>query len=383
MRLIAAGLALALALLAGCGGKNTAEPPAELQPISATVKIQQVWSRRVGHGAGGLRLGLRPATDGGRIFAAAHDGTVTAIDAKTGDDVWSIDAGTELSAGPAYGDGRLALGTSDGTLLMLDAKSGKELWRKPVGGEILAAPAVNGNVVVFLTVDGHLRGFSASDGTSLWSVEQDMPTLTLRGNTPPYIAGSTVVAGFDNGKLGAYRLSDGGMLWNMAISSPTGRNELERLDDVAAGLQVAGNDVYAAAYHGRAVDVDLRTGIVVWQHEISSFAGLGIDANNVYVTNDVGYVVALDRRSGSQLWRQQALRLREVTAPTRFSNAVVVGDYQGYLHWLSLDDGHFIGRIKAASDRILAAPLVVGQRLVIQSEGGTVAAFSMAGQASS
>lgn len=380
MRFTTAGAVLALAVLAGCGGKNTAEPPAELQPINSTVNIQKVWSHRVGHGAEGLRLGLRLATDGAHIFAAAHDGTVAAFDAETGEGMWSIDARTRLAAGPAYGDGRLALGTSDGDLLMLDAKTGKELWRKPAGGEILAAPAVSSDVVVFLTVGGRLRGFSTSDGTSLWSVEQDMPSLTLRGNTAPYIAGSTVVAGFDNGKLGAYRLSDGGMLWNLAISSPAGRNELERLDDVSAGLQVAGNDVYAAAYHGRAVDVDLRTGIIGWQQELSSYAGLGVDANNVYVTNDVGYVIALDRRSGSQVWRQQALRLRDVTAPTRYGNAVVVGDYQGYLHWMSLDDGHFIGRIQAASERISSAPIVVGPRLFIQSDGGTVAAFSVADQ---
>lgn len=373
----AAFVVLALAALAGCGHKNTAEVPAALQPINSTLTVRPVWSHRLGHGSEGLRLGLRPSTDGAHIFAAAHDGTVVAFDAQTGKADWSIDTRTQLSAGPGYGDGRLAVGTSDGHLVMIDAKTGKELWRKTVGSEILAAPAVSANVVVFITVDNHLHGFSTSDGSSLWSVEQDQPALTLRGNVSPVITGSTVVAGFDNGRTGAYRLSDGGTLWSLAVASATGRNELERLDDISAGLRVVGNDVYAAAYHGRAVDIDLRTGTVAWQRELSSFAGLGVDANNVYVTNDVGYVVALDRHSGQQVWRQEALKYRDVTAPTRYLNAVVVGDYQGYLHWLSPTDGHFLSRIQAASGRISAAPLVVGPRLFVQSDGGTVAAVAV------
>jgi outer membrane protein assembly factor BamB len=371
-------LALSVAAaLAGCGGKDTAEPPAELQPIETSLNIDKVWSARVGHGSERLRLGLRPATDGARLYAGARDGTVAAFDAETGDGLWSVDTGLPLAAGPAFGGGRLAVGTSDGDLLVLDADDGEELWREPVGSEILAPPALNADVVVLRTVDGRLHGLSASDGTTLWVVEQQLPALTLRGNTAPYIAGNSVVAGFDNGRLGAYDLQSGEAQWEIAIGSPTGRNELERLDDVSAGLQVVGNDVYAAAYHGRAAAVDLRTGIVIWQQELSSFAGLGVDANNVYVTNDVGYIVALDRQSGAQVWRQEALRLRDVTAPTRYLNAIVVGDFEGYLHWLSVEDGHFLGRVHAASDRITGAPLVIGPRLFVQSDGGTVAAYAV------
>jgi outer membrane protein assembly factor BamB len=110
---------------------------------------------------------------------------------------------------------------------------------------------------------------------------------------------------------------------------------------------------------------------------MSSYAGLGADFNNIYVTSDVGAVVALDRRGGTPVWRQEALRLRDVTAPTRYGNTVVVGDYEGYLHWLDPNDGHFIARQRASSDRITAAPLVVGQNVFVQGDDGTVAAFTV------
>jgi outer membrane protein assembly factor BamB len=216
-----------------------------------------------------------------------------------------------------------------------------------------------------------------ANGTTVWAVEQSMPPLTLRGNTAPRVSGTLVVSGFNNGRVGAYEVSDGDPAWEVAIANPTGRSELERLVDVGAGLSIVGNDVYVVGYHGRAVSIDLQTGVVLWQQELSSYAGLGADLNNVYVTSDFDAVVALDRDAGTQLWRQEALRLRDLTAPTRYANTLVVGDFEGYLHWLSPDNGSFLARQRAADQRISAAPLVVDQNVYVQGDDGTIAAFTL------
>jgi outer membrane protein assembly factor BamB len=329
---IAAFAALAI-VLAGCaGGKNKSEPPAKLVEFQPTIQIDKVWSSKVGGKSDRLRLGLRPATDGARIFAGAYDGQVAAFDAETGKKVWSIKTELRLTAGPGYGDGLLTFGTADGDLLALDAATGEERWREAIGSEILAAPAIGSGVVVVRTVDGRLRGYSAANGYPAWEV---------------------------------------------AIANPTGRSELERLVDVSAGLSIVGSDVYVVGYHGRAVGIDLETGVVLWQQELSSYAGLGADTASVYVTTDFDAVVALDRMSGTQQWRQEALRLRDVTAPTRFANTLVVGDYEGYVHWLSPDNGEFLAREHAAGKRISGAPLVVGQNVYVQGDDGTLAAFTV------
>jgi outer membrane protein assembly factor BamB len=374
---IVACAALAL-LIAGCGrSKDTAEPPAELVEFDATIDVERVWRGKVGGSSERLRLGLRPATDGARIFAGAYDGQVAAFDAASGAKVWSVETELSLTAGPGFGDGVLAFGSADGDLIAIDAATGEERWRQPIGAEILAPPAIGNGIIVVRTVDGRLRGFSVANGSTVWSVEQSMPTLTLRGNTAPRVSGTLVVSGFNNGRVGAYVLSNGDPAWEVAIANPTGRSELERLVDVGAGLAIMGNDVYVVGYHGRAVGIDLQTGVVLWQQDLSSYAGLGADLNNVYVTNDFDAVIALDRDAGTQLWRQEALRLRDLTAPTRYANTLVVGDYEGYLHWLSPDTGEFLARERAAGQRISGAPLVVGQNVYVQGDDGTVAAFTL------
>ena len=376
-------LLLMPALLCGCAlrGDDTVEPPAELESLEATLEIARLWSTKVGKPSERLRLGLQPATDGARIYAASHNGRVAALDAESGRRQWVVDTELPLAAGPSFGSGLLVAGTTDGDLVAFDASNGEQRWKVQVGSEVLAPPAVNRNVVVYRTVDGRLRGADPASGATLWSVEQSMPALTLRGNTAPYVVGQVVVCGFDNGRVGAYQLNNGDPIWELTIAAPTGRNELERLVDISAGIQVVGNDVYTAGYQGRAVGLDLRTGEVLWQQQLSSFAGLGADINSVYVTTDVDAVVALDRQGGRTLWRQEALRLRDLTAPARHREAVVVGDYEGYLHWLSPDDGRFLGRARAASGRILGAPLIIGLNVFVQAEDGTVAAFTVVDEA--
>ncbi len=352
------------------------EPPAELVEFEQVLEVERIWSARIGGDSERLRLGLAPATDGARVFAGSFDGRVSAHDAREGDRIWAVDTELPLTAGPGYDDDLLAFGTADGELLLLDADTGNEIWRRPIGSEVLAPPAIGSDVVVVRSVDERLRGFSANDGRELWSVQQSVPALTTRGNTAPYIAGAVVVTGFDNGRLGAYDVNSGEPLWEIALAIPTGRTELERLVDISAGLQVVGNDVYAVGL-GRAVGIAIETGLVLWQQEISSFAGLGADFNNVYVTNDLSEIVALDRAGGTRRWTQGELRLRDLTAPTRYANTVVVGDLEGYLHFLSPDDGSFLARDRAGSQRIASAPLVVGGNVYAQSEDGTLSAFTL------
>ena len=364
--------------LSGCGlfgGDDIIEPPAELIEFDADIDVRRIWSSKVGGASERLRLGLVPVTDGANVYAGSYDGRVQAFNADTGRSAWSVRLDVGLTAGPAFGAGVLAFGTADGEMLLLDAQDGSERWRVPVGSEVLAPPAIGSNVVVFRSVDGRLRGLAVTSGRELWTIEQSLPALTLRGDTAPIVAGQAVVSGFDNGRIGAYEISSGTPIWEIAIATPTGRNELERLVDIGGGLAVVGNEVYAAGYHGRAVSIDLRSGVVIWQQEISSFAGIGVDLNNVYVTDEFGTIVAFERSSGGRIWQQEALRLRDVTAATRFGNTLVVGDLEGYLHWLDPADGRFLARAKAAGDRIAGPPLVVGQTIYVQGDDGTVAAY--------
>ncbi len=139
-------LASALALLnAGCsvfGGDEEANPPAPLTDFKSTLQVKKIWYAGLGAESESLRLALQPASDGARIFAAAHDGSVSAFDAVKGKRLWRRDTKLQLSGGPATDGEVVVVGSSDGDVVALNAADGLQRWRTTVSSEVLAAPAI-------------------------------------------------------------------------------------------------------------------------------------------------------------------------------------------------------------------------------------------------
>jgi len=377
-----AGMAAALLLLSGCAttsdyffGKDNTEPPAELKKIEATAKIEKLWSADVGSGTDKQYLKLVPAFWNDRLFTADRDGRLTAIEAVKGKKLWSIDTKTEILGGPGVNDGIAAVGTRDGEVLAYNAADGQLLWRSQVSSEILSAPAVGQDAVVVRTIDGKLFCLEQKDGSRRWVYDRTVPILTLRGTSQPVLAADMAIAGFDSGKLVAVDLGTGRMLWETAVAVASGRSELERMVDIDSTPAVTGSTVYVASFHGRVAAISLESGNTRWAREISSHAGLTVDDRYVYLTDDKSHVWALDRFTGVSMWTQEELHARAVTAPAAHGDYIVVGDYDGYLHWLRREDGRIAGRVRIDSTAILTPGITIDGVLYAYSAAGKISAL--------
>lgn len=375
-RFAVAALVCAAVALSACASKDEKDlEPMELTKIKQTVKIKRLWSVNVGGDAEYLRVALQPAGDGNRIYAASRDGKVVALDPATGKRAWRTELDTELSSGPGAGANLVVVTSADGIAIALEAATGAERWRADLGGESLATPAIRADVVIIQTIDNRLQALSVADGSERWAVEQSTPRLTMRGSASPVIVGNSVIAGFDNGRLVAVNIGSGDIEWDTVLSPPSGRSDLERLADVDGKISVVGQDIYAAGYHGKLAAVASESGQVLWSHDISSYEGVSADWNNLYTVNGGGEVIALTRQTGDESWRQSSLLRREPTVPVSFGTTVVVGDLEGYLHFFSNFDGHPVARVHMGGEAISVDPVVVANRLYVQSDSGTVAAF--------
>ena len=368
----------AAAFVAGCGifgGDDEELPPAELLRFEQTLKVRKIWSAKVGKGSEFLRLALQPAGDGNRIYAASVDGVVSAFDAVSGQRRWRNDLDLRLTAGPGVGEGLVVVVGADGYLIALNIADGSEAWRTNIVAESLSTPLILDQYVVVNTIDGRLRVHSIFDGSEVWMLEQSPPPLTLRGTTTPAVAGNRVMAGFDNGRLIAVNIATGAIEWQAMLSPPSGRSDLERLADVDGAMAIVGQDLYAAGYQGRVASLATESGQILWAREISTYVGIGADWNNIYVVGEEGELIALLRRNGGDVWRQEALLRREPTAAVAFHTTVVVGDFEGYLHFFNNIDGEPVARVRVRGGMISGAPVVIGGRLYVQSESGSITAF--------
>ncbi len=367
---------LAMAFLAAaCSKEDEVAPPAELVDFDPVVRVERVWSAGTKGGDDVLRLGLRPAVEGEHVYVAGHGGDVQALGIADGKALWRTDTELELSGGPAVGEGIVVVGGTGGDLVALDAASGTERWRVATGGEVLAAPTVAGGIVVVRTVDGRLRGLRVADGGEAWSYEQPVPRLTLRGNGTPIIDGDMVIAGLDNGKVVSLSLSTGDLLWSTTVAPSQGRTEIDRLVDIDSPVRVIDDDIFVVGYHGRIAMLARDTGQLWWGRELSSNRGLAVDGDTIFVTAADSSVVALRRRDGTPVWTQDAMLRRSLTGPALTGDTLVVGDFDGYLHWLDTATGQMLARGKAGGGRISNTPVVAGDLLLLQTDSGEVQAW--------
>jgi outer membrane protein assembly factor BamB len=75
------------------------------------------------------------------------------------------------------------------------------------------------------------------------------------------------------------------------------------------------------------------------------------------------------------MWQQAALVRRNLSGAAVQGEFAVVGDYDGYLHWLRLDNGDFGARVRAGRDAINAAPVVADGILLVQTASGDLSAW--------
>lgn len=369
-----AGRAVAVACVLALGGcsyfgwfVDEAKKPMPLAEIRATVTPRVAWSVSVGK-SGNYKFS--PRVDGNRVFAAAADGTITALDIADGRVVTRVDAKRKLSSGAA-GEGDLVIvGTVKGDVVALDL-AGKEKWVSNVGGEVLAPVALTGKQAVVRTSDGRIYALNLADGKRQWVYQRPTPALLLRAETAVVVTPTSVVAGYPGGKLIALDLDNGRLTWEVTVSLPRGSTELERVADVAGLPVIEEGRICAVAFQGKAACFDIQGGNTVWTRDISSATGMAIDKTNLYLSDDQDKVHSLDRASGSSRWMQDKLLRRKLTVPVVVDGKIVVGDSLGWLHVLSKDDGALVGRIAVDGGAVNAmVPAMDG--LLVQTAGGTL-----------
>ena len=372
-------------VLSGCSsiknmfGKDKDEEkptePAELVDFTPTATVTKLWSASAGKGEN--RLGVRqgPEVSDGRVYAAAIKGGVRAFDLQTGKAVWNYESDLRLSGGPGVGDGLVVVGSLDGHVIALDAVTGAEKWQAKVPSEVITAPTVGQGLVLVRSNDGRVSAFDATTGERRWFYNKDLPSLTVRGNASVTLGPGIAFVNNDDGTLSAMSLTDGRLMWSQVVGVPEGRTELDRMADADGPAILDGTTVFATSYKKETIAIDGPSGRPIWTRDNGGVGGLGLAPGSVVVADPAGIVWALDKSSGAPVWSHTVLARRALTAPTVQGDYVVVGDFDGYLHWLRLDNGELAMRERAGGKAVLAKPVVADGILIVQNVDGELTAF--------
>jgi outer membrane protein assembly factor BamB len=368
------GLAGATLLLLACSSRDPAlTKPAELTPIKDQLPVRTVWKTSIGSGRNFV---LQPAVVENAIYAVSASGSLVRFAPDTGKIVWRVELGADVSAGVGSDGLTVAVATPRGEVIALDS-NGKELWRAQVSSDVAERPLVGSGVVVVRSTDHRVAAFEVGSGKRRWFFQRQQPPLTLRASTEMSFAGENVLVGFPGGKLTALALANGATRWEATVSEPKGTTEVERLSDVVGPVAVSGREVCAASFQGRIACGDASNGTLRWARDFSASSGPAVGARLVFAVDARSHVYAFGREGGANQWRNDKLQNRALTTPLALDRAVVVGDLQGFVHFLAPDSGEFIARTEVGDGAMVARPQQWAASVVVQSQGGTVALLAL------
>ena len=359
---------LALVLLASCSGGANQPKPAQLKPVVPVVAVQQIWTARLGT----VSFPMTVSASGNNLIAAASDGVVAAIDARTGRDIWRLNLVTPLAAGVGS-DGRMAAVVTLGNELVVIV-DGREIWREKLTAQAYTAPFVAGGRIFVLTADRAVHAFDGNSGRKLWTQQRPTEPLVLRQAGVLLAVGDTLVAGLA-GRIAGLNPANGSLRWEVPIASPRGINDVERLVDLVGPVSRLNEVVCVRAFQASVGCVNADRGVLQWTKPADGSVGLDGDERLVFAVESDGKVVSWKRADGESGWSSDQLRYRGLTAPRVVGRSIAIGDASGFVHLLSREDGTLVNRLTTDGSAIVATPTLVGETLVVVTRAGTIFGF--------
>lgn len=361
-------LAVAIALpLAGCGlfAPQGAHAPAELKDFEPLVKAKVSWSRHVGENSGYLI----PAVTDNAVYAAGED-KIYRLDRNTGDEIWSVEAGAEITAGIGTDGNYVAVVTELGELEVYDAE-GSLAWKVRLSAETQIPPLVGQGLVVVSTADTRVTAFDLITGQRAWHYQGQTAALTVSTFKQMSWAPAGILIGQANGRLLALG-RDGRVVFDLVIAQPHGITEVERLIDVVGRPWVDQQLMCAAAYQGGVMCMGAMNGRPIWEAKVSAVTGPVADSQMVYTVDEEGFIHAYNRFNGREAWVNTDFKYREVSQPIPVGRTLAVADMDGVVSLLNPSNGLVVGRTELdGAVRAPAAPF--GYGAVFQTAEGEVA----------
>lgn len=362
---------------------------AELTDLENQFDVEVKWDRSVGDGVEDYFSRIKPIVAYNKVYSASRMGDVIAFEKESGKKVWQADlsdingersfwdsrTSALVAGGPISGLKKIFIGTENGDVFALDAETGELVWQAKIKGEVITQPAIDSGILVVNSSSGIVKAFDAHTGEDLWKVERDVPALTLRGISTPVTASGGVLIGSGKGELNVYMLETGQAGWLTEVGEATGSTELQRVIDVDSSPVVFGDKVYSISARGNLMAIELNSGRILWKRKYSSYRQISVFRNDIFITDVRGRVYSLNRINGIERWNNFDLKNRDVTGPAVIGKYVVVGDYEGYLHWLDQDTGEIVSRHKVDGSGIHSTPTVVDDVLYSQSRDGDLQAI--------
>ena len=355
-------------LLAACSSAPERPVPAPLTPLKASAAPVVVWRLNLPSGNVSPLVAVAP----GRVYALTSAGQLTALSAAQGQILWQhqVDGGVGSALGV---QGDLVAWVNRQNELMVAGPKGVQ-WRQSLGTRVVTAPLIAGGRVFVSGLDRRVRAFDLNNGAALWTLDRQGDPLALSepGVLMPW--GNTLMVGVAH-RWVAVDPDKGQTQWELALASPRGTNEIERLADLVGPAARVGDVFCVRAFQSTVSCLDAQRRRVLWTRKQSGSDAVAAGQGLVLGADASDRLTAWSLETGDTRWALDQLAHRQVTGLAVQQNWALLGDGQGFVHWVDLQKGDLVQRLSIDASPVDRAPLVVEDVAVVVTRKGTLAAL--------
>jgi outer membrane protein assembly factor BamB len=205
-----------------------------------------------------------PVYHQGKVFFAYVDGSLVAVDAGTGKQVWTRKLAGHLESSPMAVAGTLYLGTNKTNVVAVRAADGAIRWQFNSPGAIKASPSFHDGRVFVADYESGMFCLDAKDGKLLWHTNTSQQPPYGEGGfySSPAIGFGRVYAGRDDGTIFAFDEKTGKVDW----SFPT--NNFVYGSPAVAKVPGAPPSVYIGSYDEHFYALNALTGKQEWRYDV-------------------------------------------------------------------------------------------------------------------
>jgi len=295
----------------------------------------------------------------------------------------STDPTKGFGGGVAYDDGKIFVTTGFGNITAMDARSGKELWKVEVGVPITNAPVANGGRVYFSSVDNHFLALAEDDGRQLWDHNGVSVSAGILASTSAAVSGENVIVPYSSGELFALRVQGGRVSWNDTLTRSGTITALSELDDIAGRPVIDRDLVIAISHSGVMAAIKLSTGDRIWSRDIGGVQTPWVAGDYIYVLTSDAQILCITRADGKVRWMHQLQRWQDEedktgaivwAGPVLVSDRLILTSSKGTAVSISPYTGQLLGRVDIP-DGTFTAPVVANGMLYLYTNGAQLVAL--------
>ncbi|MFP3383190.1 PQQ-binding-like beta-propeller repeat protein [Tritonibacter sp. SIMBA_163] len=388
----AVAISLPRAVTNGAWTQSPGQPTTRTTHAALSAAPAPIWSTNIGEGdSRKQRITAAPVVGGGRIYTLDASSQVSAV-SPAGAVLWQTsilpgvdDDGDATGGGIAYANGVVYISSGFGVLTALDAKTGNQVWRQELEATGSGNPTIRDGLLYLVAGDDTGWVVDTKDGRIAWQLRASPSASNILGAPAPVVGSEISVFAFGSGDLvGSFRRG-GFQRWIASVSGARTGSAISQISDVTGAPFMDGNRVYVGNHSGRTAAFDVKSGERLWTAFEGTFGPVWVAGGSVFLVNDRSRLMRLGANDGKTIWsvdlpgylKDKPRKRAEIVAhhgPILAGGQLVVASNDGLLRFFNPVDGSLVRTVEVKGGAT-TEPVVANGTLYVVTRDGNLAAF--------